>query len=160
MNSLEPVVIELDGNNKNEISLISDSGLNTKSSINFGGGIELLMNDKKRGGSNKTLGDLSELENELNELSSTINEKNIDNTRDNIFNKAININFKDNKTIEKEELQLSDENNLGKQTVGNMNNTKTWDGYGKVHPIPNDADEPQLTKEELVREKFKFLIRL
>jgi hypothetical protein len=161
MNSLEPVVIELDGNNKNEISLTNDSGINAKSSINFGGGIELLMNDKKRGGSNKTLGDLSELENELNELSTNINEKSVENTRDNIFNKAININFKDNhKTIEKEDPTVSDESNLGKQTFGNINNTKTWDGYGKVHPIPNDADEPQLTKEELVREKFKFLRRL
>ena len=113
MNSLEPIVIELDGNNKNEISLSNDSGINTKSSINFGGGIELLMNDKKRGGSNKTLGDLSELENELNELSSTINEKNVENTRDNIFNKAINFNFKDStKPIEKEEVKPSDESNL------------------------------------------------
>jgi len=62
--------------------------------------------------------------------------------------------------MEKEEVKQSDESNLGKQTVGNMNNAKTWDGYGKVHPIPNDSDEPQLTKEELVREKFKFLRRL
>ena len=59
MNSLEPVVIELEDNNKNEISL-TNSGYNTQSSTNFGGGIELLMNEKKRGGSsNKMLGDLS-----------------------------------------------------------------------------------------------------
>lgn len=44
MNSLEPVVIELEDNNKNEISLTNGGAL---SSTNFGGGIELLMNEKK-----------------------------------------------------------------------------------------------------------------
>ena len=166
MNSLEPVVIELEDNNKNEISL-TNSGYNTQSSTNFGGGIELLMNEKKRGGSsNKMLGDLSELENELNELSSTIHEKKTETTRDNIFNRAINLNFNNEESKEKEDtnerpINFSEESNLGKQTIGNINtNTKTWDGYGKVNAIPSENEEASMTKEELVREKFKFLRRL
>ena len=50
----------------------------SKPSVNFGGGIELLMNDKRKSDSSKDpsadidLGDLTELENELNDLSSDI----------------------------------------------------------------------------------------
>jgi hypothetical protein len=59
--NLEPISIKL-----------SDNQSNSNPSVNFGSGIELLMNDKKRSSSNNVnidLGDLNDLENELNELS-------------------------------------------------------------------------------------------
>ena len=62
VDKLEPVSIDL------------NSGSNmTTPSVNFGSGIELLMNDKKRSTSgdnaNLDLGDLDTLEKEMNELS-------------------------------------------------------------------------------------------
>jgi len=54
----------------------------------------------------------------------------------------------------------NDSSNLGEQTAGSININKTWDGYGKVNPIPVVSDEAAMTREELVREKFKFLRRL
>ena len=60
--------------------------------------------------------------------------------------------------------------NLNKSTVGESTakteeDKKTWDGYGKFNNIPVNPDkavpqQPQLSKEDLLREKFKYLKRL
>jgi hypothetical protein len=60
---------------------------------------------------------------------------------------------------------FDDTPNLGKSTSQTENDTKTWDGYGKFNNIPMNPDktgpvEPKLSKEETLREKFKFLRRL
>jgi hypothetical protein len=54
---------------------LNDSSINSRPSVNFGGGIELLMNDKVRKSEGKSapttdidLGDLNDLEEELNNL--------------------------------------------------------------------------------------------
>ena len=70
----EPVISLSKNNNENSINLnIQDK---VKPSVNFGGGIELLMNDKKKSGSdNKShatdinIDDINMLEDELNDLS-------------------------------------------------------------------------------------------
>ena len=82
LSDLEPITIDLDDPN------------NTKTT-NFGGGIELLMNEKNKGPSHVTnidLGDVDKLENDLNDLS------NINLTKDNFDPKPINIdlNFDNN----------------------------------------------------------------
>ena len=59
-----------------------------------------------------------------------------------------------------EPIENNDYLNLGEQTSSNLNVNKTWDGYGKVNPIPVISDEAPMTREELIREKFKFLRRL
>jgi hypothetical protein len=57
----------------------SGGGRSGSKSVNFGGGLELLMNDKLKSGNkgggdgNIDLDDLNELEDELNELSDSIN---------------------------------------------------------------------------------------
>ena len=58
--NLESTVIDLGGN----------SGSSGSSSVNFGPGIELLMNDKRTGSNNINidLGELDNLEKELNEM--------------------------------------------------------------------------------------------
>ena len=74
-----------DKNNKNILSMtlehypimteneITEIDISSKPSVNFGGGIELLMNDKKKGGSTEIgIGELSELENDLNKGKSII----------------------------------------------------------------------------------------
>ena len=169
MGDLEPVVIELSGDTKSDINLNNEPTLGKQPSVNFGGGIELLMNEKKRSGTSQDpgLGELSELENELNDLTLDINEKNVENTRSSLFSKAINSvsETKDEVKVSLEESAKSvnlgaDTSSLGEQTSSNLNVNKTWDGYGKVNPIPVVSDEAPMTKEELVREKFKFLRRL
>merc|ERR1712203_790107 len=54
---------------------ISTDDIKTKKSTNFGGGLELLMNDKKRSNTNSSdirLEDIDNLENELNDLTEKI----------------------------------------------------------------------------------------
>ena len=169
MGDLEPVVIELSGDTKSDINLNSEPILGKQPSVNFGGGIELLMNEKKRSGTSQDpgLGELSELENELNDLTLDINDKNVENTRSSLFSKSINSisETKDQIKVSLEDNAKSvnlgaDTSSLGEQTSSNLNVNKTWDGYGKVNPIPVVSDEAPMTKEELVREKFKFLRRL
>ena len=52
-----------------------------------------------------------------------------------------------------------------KSTSNISGDAKTWDGYGKFNNVPLNPDksmpsQPQLTKEEMLREKFKFLRKL
>ena len=58
-------------------------------------------------------------------------------------------------------------NNLGSSTVNNSENkSKTWDGYGKFNNVPIDPDkvdvpkQPELSKEEMLRQKFDYLRKL
>jgi hypothetical protein len=182
MSELEPVVIELNSNDIKPVVNLKpgpsqgDDMIRSKPSVNFGGGIELLMNEKKRGGSSAELGlaELSDLENELNDLSTDIGNKTVEHSRSSIFNKAIN-NLPTTTTPIAEGASISisktdpgnkainietDPANLGEQTSQNFTTNKTWDGYGKFNNIPVVSDEAPMSKEELVREKFKFLRRL
>lgn len=172
----------------------------TRKSANFGGGIELLMNEKNKGdkkfSSSIDIEDITNLENELNELSETTNNNNSN------FNSLANDNNKVNVSTENtstsKEIKYkqepgnaqkksifgdlfggsksdgsqvkpvtknndSDNINLGKSTA-NMNENKTWDGFGKFNNIPVNLDKtqqkPELTKEEELKEKFKYLRKL
>ena len=173
MSDLEPIVIDINSSDtKTGVSLNNDnqSSISDRPSVNFGGGIELLMNEKKRGSSADIgLGELSDLENELNDLSTDIDKKTLENSRSSLFDNAINnisqkVSFKDNDETSREKVKnvgvLPDTNKLGEQTSQNFTQNKTWDGYGKFNNIPVETNEQSLTKEELVREKFKFLRRL
>ena len=135
-------------------------------SSNFGGGLELLMNDKMRESSRPTsdidLDDLNNLENELNNL--------VDDTpsgfapRSDLFDTRQSVSFGDDIPI-----RLSGYDNpisdLGKATSNTENDNKTWDGYGKFNNIPLNPDkafpnEPKISKDEMLREKFKYLRKL
>jgi hypothetical protein len=70
---------------------------NDRPSVNFGGGIELLMNDKRKNGDGSKspsadidLGDLSELEQELNDLSNDVKSTKAS-SKSSLFSKALNI---------------------------------------------------------------------
>ena len=73
---MEPEVIDISTLNEPSISIPKN-----ESGANFGGGIELLMNNKKGQKSQNesediSLGDLEQLESELNEMSNTNTDKN------------------------------------------------------------------------------------
>ena len=144
--------------------------IDNKGSVNHGGGLELLMNDKKQKSQSIDigLGELSELENELNTLTDDINVKSKpieSGGKSGLFTSAINSVNLDNfsekaPSVTFEDFKTDNEINLGTSTAETGKDTKTWDGYGKFNNIPTPNLEPQLTKEELLREKFKILKKL
>jgi len=142
---------------------LKDNSFGNERSSNFGGGLELLMNDKVRENNRPTsdinLDDLNKLENELNDL---VDDINIGGSapKSDLFEKPF-VSFSDDSSIRLNNLN----DNLGKATSDTENDNKTWDGYGKFNNIPLNPDkqvpmEPRLSKEELLREKFKYLRKL
>ena len=133
-------------------------------SSNFGSGIELLMNDKVKEGSKKVssdihLDDLNNLENELNNLTE---EPMYTSTKSNFFS---GISSSDEPSNDREKGQAT---GSGSVRFGGLDeNSQTWDGYGKFNNIPLNPDtpamssqQPQMSKEEMLREKFKILRKL
>ena len=166
----------------NDIIEISDFDLNNDSfkqtkSTNFGGGLEFLMNDKIKEGNRPTsdidLEDLNNLENELNELSGDLPSQSFKSKSD-IFtsNYGNNIGMDgmdDSNNFSGGSVRFNDEPSIGLAASGgeNLDDSKTWDGYGKFNNVPLNPDKnvssssgPQLSKEELLREKFKYLRKL
>ena len=134
----------------------------TSKSVNFGGGLELLMNNKvKESNHHQTsdinLDDLTNLENELNNLVDDI-PNNSFKPKSDFFNKP-SVSFDDPNT------NSSRRSNLGQSTSQTEHDTKTWDGYGKFNNIPLNPDkeinvEPKMSNDEVVREKFKYIRKL
>lgn len=147
-----------------EISEIPDLDLNSgwdkpQKSSNFGGGLEFLMNDKIKENNKPTsdidLEDLNNLENELNELSEDIPTSSYA-PKSSLFD-----------TDDKYSVKFNDFSSpsVGQATAEASSDSKTWDGYGKFNNIPLNPDkhvssQPQMSKEELLREKFKYLRKL
>jgi hypothetical protein len=127
---------------------------------NFGGGIELLMNDKKRESrghsSDIDIEDLNNLESELNDLANDAT------PMSNHFDSGL---FDDKPSVRFDEPTFKD-NNLGNSTFNTASDSKTWDGYGKFNNIPINPDvrmsnnQPKLSKDDMLREKFKYLRKL
>ena len=155
-----------------EISEINSSNLK---SSNFGGGIELLMNDKIKDSNNsKSLGDdlddITKLELELNELtnidinSSAGNTPRVDNNNKNTKSFSnIKLNAGDNSSNQP---TININSTLGESTSDtSYADNKTWDGYSKLNAQINPdkvftSPESSMTKEELMREKFKMLKKI
>ena len=131
----------------------------TPRSSNFGSGIELLMNDKikDKPSSDIDLDDLNNLENELNDLAGDTSSYSSFKPKSDLFGES--------SSSEKPSVRFSDSNTTGQNTAETAGNSKTWDGFGKFNNIPINPDkhipaQPQMTKEETLREKFKFLRKL
>jgi hypothetical protein len=132
-------------------------------STNFGGGLELLMNshskDNVKHKSDIDLEDLDNLENELNDLVEDI--PMMSKAKSDLFNDR-NIKF----DSETPSVRFDENASLGKSTANAAaSNNKTWDGFDKFNNVPLNPDkvmssQPQMTKEELLRDKFKFLRKL
>ena len=143
---------------------------------NFGGGIELLMNDKKSESHGPTsdidIDDLNNLENELNDLAAETSAPMSNTFESGLFGMKSNFDDKPSVSFNEEpsiRILGSDHDdhrpNLGHSTANTSSDSKTWDGYGKFNNIPVNPDsrmssEPKLSKDELLREKFKFLRKL
>jgi hypothetical protein len=166
-------------------------GGGSKPGGNFGGGIELLMNDKFKGGSDSgrkngggsgdiDLGELADLENELNDLSNRRASSstsaaaaeaaggNGGGSGGSLFGSIFNIGRSSDETGNSGGGSGAGAGagiNLGSSTSNTDNDNRTWDGYGKFNNIPLDPDAnvdptPQLSKDEMLKEKFKLLRKL
>jgi hypothetical protein len=162
----------------NDIIEISSIKLNDgpMKSTNFGGGIELLMNDKVREGGSKptsdiNIDDLDNLENELFDLVEEAPSRSTYESKSSLFGKTVSYDTPSSEKPsgvrfeETSNFGSSDQPSIGKSTAQQSTDGTTWDGYAKFNNIPINPDkpqsnEPQMSKEELLREKFKFLRKL
>ena len=161
---INPDIIEIGDINELDLKIDEDE---SRPSVNFGGGIELLMNDKKTDkniSSNVDIEDITKLEEELNDLSEydSGNKKIDNNSKKNIFGNLFG-NNKDGSNIKEVLGNEGNKEDLGKST-SNMNENKTWDGFGKFNNVPINLEKedkkPELSKEEELKEKFKYLRKL
>jgi len=166
LNDLEPITLSLD----------EALGPDPQPSVNFGPGIELLMNDKQRGASMSTsvdLGDVDKLENELNDLAESsaksAETRSFSGFAANLFGLGGNNSTSSTKTINtplaNHGTSLADSNNdskLGSATVEGIGSTKTWDGFGKMGdaPVGTAPGGPRMTEREKRRKKRAMIKKL
>ena len=182
---LKPEIIEIGSTNVNsnvqsiQLNNVSNNDSSTPS-VNFGGGIELLMNtkkiEKKNGGSSSKskndydidLNDLNSLEKDLNDLTENETMSSTNDKYNVKFNESIKLNIEPLSGVGEPSIKLNTGNNsnigsVGKATSESLKESKTWDGFGKFNNVPIDPEKPivsgpQLSKENLLKEKFKYLI--
>jgi len=168
LSDLEPISLNLDEPSSNNYG--SGSG----SSVNFGSGIELLMNEKKMSSSSSTnadLGDLDRLEAELNDLSSSANGGNYSKSGDSTtktmsglggFGNMFGDMFGSSSNDKKVNIDITEpsDSNLGQATSDSMGNTKTWDGFTKLGDTNTSAPKAPLSDREKRRKKRAMLQKL
>ena len=174
---LDPDIIDIGEINDNDFKLDMDEPDDpARPSVNFGSGIELLMNDggsKKNkpttSSSNVNIDDISQLEDELNDLSHTdggnTGSRKIGQTTSTktMFSGLFADSKSNGSGIKSNSPNDGLDTGLGKST-SNMNENSTWDGFGKFNNVPVNLDnyetKPQLSKEDELKEKFKYLRKL
>lgn len=159
---------------------ISDLGTPSASNgVNFGPGIELLMNDKKRSSTNNIhidLGDVDKLESDLNALSG--------NGGSSSGNRSVNFDLPntnagsvsgggETKTLggfsnlfgfgsnnAASSTGAKPDSGLGQATAGSMGNAKTWDGFSKMNEIPTgDYNASSKLSEREKRRKKRLMLK-
>ena len=125
---------------------------NNKPTVNFGPGIELLMNDKKISSNETTtieLDDLDTLEKDMNNLSENVSLGGISN----IFTNKDPI----------ENIDETTDSNLGNATRESIGNTQTWDGFSKLNEVPVNefvSQSSKLSEREKRRKKRAMLKKM
>ena len=162
LDNLEPISLKIDD---------YDSAPSSNKSVNFGGGIELLMNNTKRSAGNATnidLGDIGSLENELNELSSGGGGGQSQGSNGNSDTKVLSgisnfFGFGSDKGTGASASTSSapSESGLGQATKETGAGTnKTWDGFMKFNDIPDRPVQSRMTDREKLRKKRLMMKRL
>ena len=129
--------------------------------VNFGPGVELLMNDKSPSTKeevNLNLDDIDNLEKEMNDLSSSIqvgaDAPGVEEVKtDSLFS---NIEPKLNVDTE------FTDSNLGSATKETLGNAKTWDGFTKINEVPNvtPSSSKKMSEKEMRRKKRHMIKKL
>lgn len=162
--------------NLNEIDAepieINLGGANSKPTVNFGDGIELLMNDKKRTSSNDKLnvdiGDLDNLEKELNHLSTPAPQQSDEGTKSlsgltgDLFGLGGFSKVDDEIKLETEKINIDIEpidSNLGSATRDSIGVTKTWDGFTKMNEVPHAPPPVNNMSDREKRRKKRAMLK-
>lgn len=144
-------------------------------SVNFGSGVELLMNDKKRSGSNSVnidLGELDNLEKELNDLSGRASgtsasgsTSGASNSGSGFMSGLSNLFGMSKEPSSPSPTNYVSESNLGQATKESFGNTKTWDGFSKYNDIPSgdkvvSSSSSRLSEREKNKKKRMMIKKL
>lgn len=161
LDNLEPVSLSFDEPNTSSAS--------EQPSVNFGPGVELLINDKKISANSSTkvdMEDLDNLENELNNLSQSVDNSGVtpEPTTKSLgglggFGDMFNFNKKE----ESKDIGNIDEikpSNIGSATMESIGSTKTWDGFTKASEVPNQSTGAKLSEREKRRKKRAMIKKL
>jgi hypothetical protein len=153
-----------------DIIELTDNFSNSSNKANFGDGIELLMNmngnSNKKGSFNSTdinIEDLNNLEDELNEM---VDVEPVSFKGDFFGSKGGGGSGSGGGDESPMSVRFSDNIGIGRATADNVaDNSRTWDGYQKFNDIPLNPDrpvsnQPSISKEDLLKEKFKYLKKL
>jgi len=161
LSDLEPVSFNLQDDTPSENN-------SNQPSVNFGPGLELLMNDKKIAASSSTkvdVSDLDNLENELNDLSKNV--ESVEPTESNSsslggLGNLFNFSKSSDLPREKEEIKKLHEtpSGVGSATVDSIGHTKTWDGFTKTNEVPQVSSSSKMSDREKRRKKRAMIKKL
>jgi len=138
----------------------------SQKSVNFGPGVEMLMNPNKQSKSGQPKSDikLSEI-NDLDDIDISDKPSSSINKKDFLFNSASNL-------ADSNPIQLNIESPLEEikvdnapSLIGSLGKTESTDGFKSFTEIPVNPqikvpDEPKLTGKALLKEKFSYLRKL
>ena len=162
-------VIDINLDNLEPVSLSFDEPKSGPPSMNFGPGVELLMNDKKISANSSTkvdLEDLDNLENELNNLSKSVDNSGVTPEPSNKSLGGLG-GFGDMFSFGKKEesrdignIEEIKPSNIGSATMESIGSTKTWDGFAKASEVPSQSTGAKLTDREKRRKKRAMIKKL
>ena len=162
-----PKLSVLNTNDLGTIKLNTAPISQNKKSVNFGPGIEMLMNPKRQATSpvhaDINLADLNKLDADLMSAGPTMTRKVAQNKM--FAQSTTNQNHISNPNpIQLKISELPSKINLGKATQDPKKNV-TWDGFKKFNEIPVNPDisvpqNPSMNKNEMLKEKLKYLRQL
>ena len=142
--------------------LVEEIKLDNLPSSNFGPGVELLMNGKKKesdGPETINLNDLDKLEKELNELGSQAAGGGISFELPSKHSDVRNIfTMPPPQSVKFDDVSREPST----PTHAPAETTKTWDGFKSLNSVDPDKapPAPEMSKEEMLKTKFKFLRKL
>ena len=167
LDNLEPISLNFNDD-------IGSSGLGESTpSVNFGTGIELLMNDKKKastGNISIDLGELDKLESDLNDLSgvssggANYTTPSTPNGESKLLNGLSGLGnmfgFKSGGASTSQPESSPNDSKLGSATVESIGKTSTWDGFSKMNDIPIESSSAKLSDREKRRKKRLMIKKL
>jgi hypothetical protein len=166
-----PEIIDISKMESNNVKLddtpihLSSDDDSSKKSVNFNIGLDMLMNTKTHNKSSGSGSDsLDDLEKDLNDLTDDLTSDSKPSiSLGTAFTSSLDTHGSGSSSPEPIKLNISED--LGKSTSKSTGVDSTWDGYKKFNDIPVEPNkpvekEPPMTKQQIYKEKFKYLRKL
>lgn len=164
----EPEIIDIGIQEISSDHISLNRGVDSGNTISFGSGIEMLMNDKSKKSTNSGGGaedDISRLEEDLNDLTgfsgdetdfkypkiTTVN-------KNSIFNVDLDKPYSYSQSTEPT-VKFNEPINLGNKTAEQGPSIPVFNEI-PVNPMQEFPQEPQISKQEMLKEKFSYLRKL